>query len=474
MQTDTTGTNETKIMCAVAKNVGTFLAGETLLGFSVGFIVVYAAVPEILAKKYRPIGLAWIETAICVPWVGVAVLLGNVFAVRATWRWTFYIAIIYAALGLIGTALFYFPPSRPQQGDSRTRWEQLKQLDYVALFLFTGSLSAFLLGISWAGSAGHEWNSVSVVLPLVLGFVGFVSSFAYDFTLRGSIGQHIMFPLPLMRRIRKLTMSLVVVFVSGLVYYSMAALLPQATGYIFTSDGIKVGVYLLPNGIGQLLPACVVPLFLPRTKHPKRYIMAAVGIQTIFTGLYAYAVDFHLRSWMAFQFFGQSCFSLLTLTLVLNSGLWVEADELGVTVGLLGTFRSMGGSVGSTIFGTILRTKAGDELPKRIAAVATAFGYAGDLGQLVNAVAEAGVGAPNALVALDLPSPLQEACLYAFKNTYVVAFRTVFFSTIPFGVIAFIAAFFIKDASEMMNKEVSTELERNVLKRHDRVKKAPL
>ena len=435
------------------------------MGFSVGFIVVYAAVPEILPKKYRSIGLAWLESAICLPWAAIAVLLGNLFALKATWRWAFYIAIIYSAISLIGTAIFYFSPPRPRHDDFRTRWEQVMQLDYVAIILFTGSLTSFLLGISWADSVGHPWKSVSVILPIILGFVGFVAAFVYDFTIRVKSEQHVMFPLSLLRRIRKCTVSLVVVFVSGLVYYSMASLLPQATGYIFTSNGIKTGVYLLPNGFGQLIPACIVPLFIHRTKHPKYYILVAIGVQTCSTALYAYAIDFHLYAWMAFQFFGQSCFSLLTLTTVLNSGLWVEPHELGVTVGLLGTFRSMGGSVGNTIFGTILRTKANDELPRRIAAAAAVYGYNGNLDQLTSAVAEAGLGAPQALMALHLSAPLQNACLLAFKRAYVVAFRTVFLSTIPFGVVAFIAAIFIKDASEMMNKKVSVELERDVLNR---------
>jgi hypothetical protein len=55
---------------------------------------------------------------------------------------------------------------------------------------------------------------------------------------------------------------------------------------------------------------------------------------------------------------------------VLNCGLHVRPSELGIVVGVLGTFRSMGGSVGNAIFYSILRSVANEELPERIIAAA--------------------------------------------------------------------------------------------------------
>ena len=422
--------------------------------------------------RYSGLGLAWTEGALHIPWGALAVLLGQLFVLRATWRWVYYISCIYAAISLVGTAIFYHPPSRPRHDDSMSRWQEFRELDFVAMFLYAAGLTSFLLGLSWAGSAAHPWRSVSVIVPIIVGALGFIACFVYDFTIRERSQKHIMFPRALLARVRKYSVSLIVIFVAGMVYYSMSALLPQATIYIFTSDPIKIGVTLLPNGLGQMTGACIVPLFLHRTKHPKWYILVAITVQTLFTGLYAYGVNFHKAAWMAFQYFGQGCFALITITTVFNAGLWVEPAELGITVGLLGTFRSMGGSVGNAIFGTILRTSASRELATRIAAAATAHGYRGNLTDLLTAVIDAGNGVPNTFSALGggISKTLEAACLHAFKEAYASAFRMVFFSTIPFGVIALCAALFIKDASELMTSQVQVRLQRDVLKRGRREK----
>jgi len=121
----------------------------------------------------------------------------------------------------------------------------------------------------------------------------------------------------------------------------MTGLLPQGTLYVYTNDPFEIGVMFLPNGFGQLFTTAIMPLFLHYTKRPKYYIIVALVVQTLFNALYAYGISFHKSAWIAFQFFGQGCFGLITIVTVMNVGLHVRPSELGVAVGLLGTFRSM-------------------------------------------------------------------------------------------------------------------------------------
>ena len=411
------------------------------------------------------LGLAWTEGALYIPWGALAVLLGNLFVLHATWRWTYYISTIYAALCLIGTTIFYFPPYRPSNDHEKSRLQQVRELDYIGIFLYTGGLTSILLGLSWGGQVDHPWRSASVIAPIVVGGVGFVACFLYDFFVRDTKKLHTLFPRDLMARFREYTVSLVVVFVAGMVYYSMSALLPQGTLYVFTNEPLQIGITALPNGLGQMVGACFVPLFLHKTKRPKWYIIIALCFQTLGTALCAYGISNHKAAWMAFQFFGQGCFALITITTVLNAGLHVRPSELGVAVGLLGTFRSMGGSVGNAIFTTILRAVATEEVPKQIANAAFTHGYTGNTSELIPAVTLAGVGVIGPLNSLQLPATIETAALAAFHSAYAKAFRIVFYSTIPFGVIALVAAVFIKDASKYMTNHTQVHLEKDILKR---------
>lgn len=384
---------------------------------------------------------------------------------HATWRWVYYISTIYAAICLAGTAVFYFPPARPLHDFEKTRLQQVRELDYIGILLYTGGLASVLLGLSWGGEAAHPWRSASVVAPIVVGALGFIGCFLYDFFVRDSTNLHTLFPRDLMTRFREYTVSLVVVFVAGMVYYSMSALLPQGTFYVFTNEPLQIGITALPNGLGQMTGACIVPLFLHKTKRPKWYIIIALFVQTLFTALCAYGISNHKAAWMAFQFFSQGCFALITVTTVFNAGLHVRPSELGVAVGLLGTFRSMGGSVGNAIFSTILRTEAAKEIPKQIIGAATTNGYTGDLSKLISAVTMAGVGVLEPLTSLHLSPTTEAATLAAFHSAYAASFRIVFYSTIPFGIVALVAAVFIKDASKYMTNHTQVRLEKDILKR---------
>lgn len=411
-------------------------------------------------------GIAIIEGFLTLPWIALAFLLSNLLYLHASWRWVYYLCIIYSTICLTGTAAIYFPPPRPRGDEAKTRWQEVLELDYVGIFLYTGGLTSILLGLSWGGNPGHPWRSASVIAPIVLGTCGFVASFVYDFTVVEKTGRHALFPRRLLTMVREFTISLIAIFVSAMVYYSMSAMLPQATTFVYTNDPLKVGVLLLPNGLGQLVGTAFIPPLITWTGYPTRYLIGGVFVQTLFTGLYAYGIDGHKAAWSAFQFFGAGPFGLITVTSILNAGLHVKPSDLGVAVGVLGTFRSMGGSVGNAVFGAILRSVSNEELPKQIAAAAIGNGFTGDLSALIPAAIANGIGVPFAFSELEgATSAIQVATLDAFHQAYAQAFRMVFYSTIPFGVLALVAAFFIKDSTKFMTNHTHVRLVKNVLHR---------
>ena len=347
----------------------------------------------------------------------------------------------------------------------RTTWQQIKRLDFVGYILFTASFTVFLLGLSWAGENGHAWRSASVVAPIVLGAVGFIAAFLYDFLVFNHDKGRALFPKELFQLYREFTITLVSVFVTGMIYNSMAGLIPQATLFIFTNDPVELGVVLLPYGMGQFVASAIVPLFLHRTKKPKVYIVVTLAVQGLFVALYVYGVSFHRAAWMAFTFFGQACFGLITVCTSLNASLHVKQSELGIALGLFGTFRSMGGSVGNVIFNAILRNTVDNDLGPSIAKSAISHGFSGSLAQLIPGVSNYALGIPDAFASIKGVTPaIEQATLLAFRQTYARAFRIVFYSTIPFSVIAVIAAFFIADSSQYMTNHLHVRLTKKALK----------
>lgn len=107
--------------------------------------------------------------------------------------------------------MFYFPPARPQYDDEKTRWQELKEIDFVGIGLYSGGLTTFLVGLTWAGQAGHPWRTASVIVPVVLGFMLFLSAFGYDFFW----AKQPFFPLKIFQQVRDYTVLLGITFVAG-------------------------------------------------------------------------------------------------------------------------------------------------------------------------------------------------------------------------------------------------------------------
>jgi hypothetical protein len=121
--------------------------------------------------------------------------------------------------------------------------------------------------------------------------------------------------------------------------------------------------------------------------------------------------------------------------------------------------------VGNAIFNTILTSVVTTEMPKRVIAAAVEAGFpAANLDQLIPAVVGAATGVPGAFGAVEGATPeVQAATLKAFRAAYGYAFKRVFWATIPFGVIAIIAACFVLDSSQYLTNHTAVRMEKDTI-----------
>lgn len=369
---------------------------------------------------------------------------------------------------IVGTAIFYFPPSRPRNDYDKSGWQEFRELDFVGVFLFAFGLTLFLVGLAYLGTSAYSIPLVASTMAV--GGIAFIASVAYDFT----IAKNPIFPFHLFAMARKFTIHLVILFVAGMIWQAVSTLAPQATLYIFTNNSFELGVLQIPNNMAGVLGGWVMPSLVHKIKHIRIQIIFALVLQTVFTACYAAVLPNNKIAWSVFQLFGQCCFTWVTTLAYLSSGLFVPQEELGVSSGLIGTSRSAGASVGSTVFSTILTSIINNRLASYISKAAIENGFpaaAEGLQKLIPAVIENAVGIPDAFVGLAEASPaVIAATSQALKDAYVYAFKRVFLSTIPFGVIAIVAAWFIEDASHLLNNQVAVQQEKEVLDRTTQLK----
>ncbi|KAJ4328058.1 hypothetical protein N0V84_001426 [Fusarium piperis] len=446
------------IVGGIAKNVATLIASETVIGLGTGFVfVAYAGVPEMLPNKWRAMGVGILEGGIMVPWGMVGVLLAASLLEYASWRWIFYIGIIVEGLALVGTALFYWPTSRPRGDFDKTRWQQFKEVDWLGLSLFTLGLATALVGLTWGGSPGHPWNSASSIVPIIVGLAVVAIGFVYDF----KFAKAPLFPAKLFRMWRGFVVVLIGLFISGMNFHAMSALLPQGSLFMFTTDSIQIGLISLPNNLVTTVVGTIVPICAHRLGHIKWLFVAGMAFQAIFLGASAATVNPNNRwAWSFVPAFGVPMFVMVTILGYAIASLHVPHSHLGVAMGLLGTFRSAGGAVGNAIFNTVFQDKfrlfSADEITK--AALASGLNAA-DLGAIIPGTIAHNLGVPHSLDGIEGMTPaIAETLRSAVRLAYGRSFQFVFYITIPFSVVALICSFWVEDPEPYMTNHVQSAM----------------
>lgn len=74
--------------------------------------------------------------------------------------------------------LCYFPPGFDLLHVRRSRWEQMKRIDFGGLLLFTAGLLLFIMGLSLGGNL-YSWRSAKVLSMIIVGALALIAFVFY-------------------------------------------------------------------------------------------------------------------------------------------------------------------------------------------------------------------------------------------------------------------------------------------------------
>jgi MFS family permease len=93
----------------------------------------------------------------------------------AGWRWSYYLGIILSVIAIVLYQFMYHPPTYTQlHVQGKTKRQQMAELDYGGIFLFTAGMVLFLIGLSWGGTV-YPWKSAQVLCTLLIGIATLVA-----------------------------------------------------------------------------------------------------------------------------------------------------------------------------------------------------------------------------------------------------------------------------------------------------------
>lgn len=374
--------------------------------------------------------------------------------------------MILEFIALVGTALFYWPNPRPRADYDKSRWQQVREIDWIGIFFFTGGSTTFVIGLTWGGSTAHPWKSAGTIAPILIGFFVTLGALVYD----NIMAKTPTFPFLLFRLVRKFTLVVVVIFIATMVFNSVTPLLPQGSLYMFTNSGIKIGVYSLPNGVMSLIVGVVGPILAHKIGSIKWQLCFGLLLLATFTAATAAAVDPNrLQLWIWLPAFGPPMFVYINLLCYNIVSLHVPHSRLGVAIGLLGTIRSVGGSVGNAIFNTVFQDRFTAYVGGEVVPVALEHGLsASDLPKVIPGVIEYNLGNPHALDGISGITPVVASALrVAVRTAYGRAFRIVFLSTLAPTIVGLICGCLVEDPTPFMTNHIQSAMLATLEHAHD-------
>ena len=218
-----------------------------------------------------------------------SVLWAQLIAAHGGWRYCGVLCGVWAAIGLIMTIIFYFPPPRVNS-KGLTRKEIIKQVDYVGGFLSITGMLVFMAALQWGGYqvwltfvddqsclltyVQYSWKSAHVLVPLFVGFLLIVAFVVWE----AKFAPYPMFPARIKQSPRILILTLIITCISGANFFSVLLFWPTQAFNVYGHDPVGVGIRGLPIGFSILTGAVIVLWLLSLFRGHNRELMIVSSI----------------------------------------------------------------------------------------------------------------------------------------------------------------------------------------------------
>ncbi|KAK7204237.1 trichothecene efflux pump [Myxozyma melibiosi] len=439
------------VMSATAKRVDIVIGGAVFIGAGSSMHqIAWSALSEMVPRKSRSVALGFFMMSISAS-TAFGALIAYAMVQHTTWRDTYWFAFSLNAAASVLVFFFYKTSQKGIRDEGLTTWQSVKQLDFIGFFLFLSGLVLFQLGISFGGNK-FPWKSAGTLAPMIIGLVLLIALGVWE---AYTTCPYPLFPRVVLKKVRGFTVVIAVVFLVGMVYYSTAILWPQQVERLYTTDYVGIGLYSCTLSLSGAIFGPVSGYVFVKFKHARILFTVLVTGVTICSGAQAVvSPTSYVGSTILVAVIG-ALISSITIISTTMAQLGVPHEYIGVASGLAITSRSVGGTVATVVYTTVLQ----NDVSSRIGTVVgTALAKAGlPTDEIVNVLYALVEGDQSALASIS-PNILA-AGEYALKLTYAHAFKMVYLVSIAFGGVGMICAAFSMDVDHLLTSQVDVTME---------------
>ncbi|WP_230855249.1 MDR family MFS transporter [Arthrobacter terrae] len=341
-------------------------------------------------------------------------LLGGLVTDAFGWRWNFFIALPIAIVAIILLQVTLHLPKHPKRK---------VHIDYFGAVLIAGGVSLLMIWVSLAGNQ-FDWVSLPSLIMVVGSVVLLVGAVMVEFKSPEPI-----IPLTMFKN-RTFTLSVIASISVGVSMFGTAVFLAQYMQLARGATPTQSGLLTIPMMGGLLISSTVFGTMISRRGKWKAIMVsggALTVVGSVLLSTLTYETDLVLVG--IYMFILGAGLGMLMQNLVLVVQNSIELKNLGVATSAVTFFRSLGGTVGVSVLGSVLGTIVAQQIKDGIVGLSPA--------DQVTAVKVLGGGT------IPHVSQLPATIAKVVESAYGSGVGAVFLYSVPLAIVTLIAVIFI-------------------------------
>jgi EmrB/QacA subfamily drug resistance transporter len=408
------------VLAGAAQGFWWLVAARAVQGFGMGTIMPLSQtiIGDIISARERGKYMGYLGGVFGVASIA-GPLVGGWITDNFSWRWLFYVnlPIGVAALGFI--VAYLHVPHTPRR----------HRLDYIGFAALPLALVAVLLATTWGGTTypWASWQIISLFLVGALVLIGFLINEYY--------AEEPVLPLRLWKN-SVFSLSNISNMAIAMTMFGAIFFIPVYAQGVIGVNVTNSGAVLIPLTASMIVVSIAVGRLITRTGRYKGFML--VGLLVMMAGYFLLtrlgygSTQTDLTLDMIVVGLGLGAV-LQTYMLVVQNA--TSREDLGVATSTTQLSRSLGATLGTAVFGTIMTNGMRTEIPKHLPPHALQGPQAAKLSD------GGGVGAildPNAL------GQLPDAVATGIREGLAAAMHPVFVAGLPMLAVALVATLFIR------------------------------
>lgn len=414
------------VIAGFSTDTNMLIAVRVIQGIGVGGLMslVMIAVALIISPRERGKYMGVVGGIMALGTIG-GPLLGGFLTDVWGWRSNFFVGVPFALVALV---LLQFTLHLPKpQRDTKV------SIDYFGIVLLAVGVSTLLIWVSMGGNQ-FDWDSSTSIMLAVTAGVAIAAFIAVEFFVKEPI-----VPMSLFRN-RTFTLSVVASIAIGVSMFATSVFLAQYFQLARGATPTESGLMTIPMIIGQMGASIIIGQLVSRFGKWKGWMLTGSVLATVGVSLMAtlrYDTPFPLVAVYMFVLGAGLGMVMQNLTLIVQND--TAPQQLGAASSNVNFFRTIAGTIGVTVMGSLLSTSVANYITDAL------DGFAPTTPEEIEALKHLASG--------DVPKvgQLPDTIRTIVESAYGHGIADSFIIAIPLAVIAIIAIAFIR------NKPLSTK-----------------